>query len=215
MSKASKNEQKRSYRKRVLEKKHFTEPLPVFLETKYPDIFAEYEDLYKTITKQHGKKRIATKTRTFKEWKASVEQQQQHSDERTNTNTIGTQTTTETTSTSIIEQDNEPSRAAQNLMAVGEQQVEVIMPASANEGQEAIQMNLDQLADIMVNVEGQVNDIMAELREDPDLRRIMGEIDNEVDTQPQDEGIDISPLDDILYDIEPFDFRLEVENYNW
>ena len=56
---------------------------------------------------------------------------------------------------------------------------------------------------------------MAELRQDPDLNRIMNEIDNEVDTAQQDEGIEISPLDDIMYDVEPFYFQLEVENYEW
>ena len=74
MSKADKNERKKQYRKKQLERKHFNEPLPKFLEVKYPTIFEEYKDLYETIVKQNGKKRIATKTDTFKEWKSSVEQ---------------------------------------------------------------------------------------------------------------------------------------------
>ena len=205
MSKASRNEQKRIYRKKLLEKKHFTEPLPEFLQAKYPTIYKEYEDLYKTVTEQHGKKRIVTKTETFKAWKASVEQP----DNDKRTNTIGTQTSTETPSAPDIEQTEAASTPAV------ERQVEVIMPARHNEVSETIQLNLDQLADIMVNVEGQVDNIMGELRQDPDLNRIMNEIDNEVDTAQQDEGIEISPLDDIMYDVEPFDFQLEVENYEW
>ena len=144
MSKASRNEQKRIYRKKLLEKKHFTEPLPEFLQAKYPTIYKEYEDLYKTVTEQHGKKRIVTKTETFKAWKASVEQP----DNDKRTNTIGTQTSTETPSAPDIEQTEAASTTAV------ERQVEVIMPVRHNEVSETIQLNLDQLADIMVNVEG-------------------------------------------------------------
>ena len=66
----------------------------------------------------------------------------------------------------------------------------------------------------MVNVEGQVDRIVNELRQDPYLRNMMDNAEAEVETQ-MDEGIDISPLDDIEFDIEPFDFELEVENYPW
>ena len=71
-------------------------------------------------------------------------------------------------------------------------------------------MSIEELADIMVNIEGQVDEIMNELRQDADLRQIMDEVETQTD-----EGIDISPLDDIEFDIEPFDFELEVENYPW
>ena len=109
-----------------------------------------------------------------------------------------------------MDQDIESSRAP-----VCEQQIEVIMPARGNEGQETIQLNLEQLADVMVNVEGRVNEIIADLREDPFLAGIMNDVDEEIAAQPDDEGIDISPIDDIELDVEPFDYELEVENYQW
>ena len=89
------------------------------------------------------------------------------------------------------------------------------MPASGDEDQEILRMDLEQLADIMVNVEGQVDQIMGELREDPYLRNIMDNVDAEFETEADDEGIDINPLEDIEFDIEPFDFGLEVEAYDW
>ena len=222
MSKLTRNEHKKQCRKKQLERKRFTEPIPTFLEVKYPSIFAEYKDLYETIVKKHGEKCIAMKTQSFKDWKAAVEQQ--CTNETQDNEPVTNEIQDNEPATNEI-QDNEPAtneiqanevvRAAQNLTTICEQPVEIVMPGSVNQEQEIVRMNLDQLADIMVNVEDQVNDIMAELRQDPDLRGIMDRIDNEVDTQPPDEGIDISPLDDIQYDIEPFDFQLEVENYNW
>ena len=89
------------------------------------------------------------------------------------------------------------------------------MPTTGNEEPEIIRMNLNHLADIMVNVEGQVDEIMSELREDPFLGDIMRNIDEEFETQIDDEGFEISPLDDLEFDVEPFDFQAEVENYEW
>ena len=71
----------------------------------------------------------------------------------------------------------------------------------------AVIVNINDLADIMANVEDSVDQIMNELDQDPVVRDILNE--------PADEGIEINPLDDIEYDIEPFDFNVEVENYEW
>ena len=81
-----------------------------------------------------------------------------------------------------------------------------------NETNEApIRVSMNELVDVMFNVEQQVNDIMDELRQDQVLWNILDQPEN----QPEDEGIEINPLDDIEYDIEPLDFDIEVENYTW
>ena len=85
-----------------------------------------------------------------------------------------------------------------------------IMNETANEAA-PIRLNMDELADIMVNVENQVDEIMNELRQDEDLRNIL----EQPETFPEDEGIEINPLEDLEDDIEPFDFDLEVQNYMW
>ena len=66
MSKTKKNEQKRGYREKERERKRFTEPLPAFLEIKYPHVYDEYKEFYETISKKHGKKRNLTKTVTLR-----------------------------------------------------------------------------------------------------------------------------------------------------
>ena len=190
------------------------------------------------IVKQNGKKRIATKTDTFKEWKSSVEQythqtvgpicetrsvaetttltgpsNETQSATTETTNGIHGETQSATTETTNGIHGDETTRPARDL--ISDQHVEISMPTTGNEEPEIIRMNLNQLADIMVNVEGQVDEIMSELREDPFLGDIMRNIDEEFETQIVDEGIEISPLDYLEFDVEPFDFEAEVENYEW
>ena len=222
MSKARKAELKKSYREKERERKRFTLPLPLFLESKYPNIFEEYKELYNSLNVSHGKVRNLTKTYTFKKWKDDVERQR-------------VETVCTTTRTSVIEDqvnEDQPTGTASRTAgtSVNEGQVsedqatetpramaEIIIPANTGEDQateEVIRMDINELADIMVNVEGQVENIVNELRQDPYLRNIMEGVEAEVETQA-DEGIDISPLDDIEFNIEPFDFDLEVGNYPW
>ena len=52
---------------------------------------------------------------------------------------------------------------------------------------------------------------MAELRDDPELRNIFGEQEEE-----EDEGVELRTLEEELeVDIQPFDYRLEVELSDW
>ena len=53
--------------------------------------------------------------------------------------------------------------------------------------------------------------IVAELRDDPELRNIFGEQEEE-----EDEGVELRTLEEELeVDIQPFDYRLEVELSDW
>ena len=70
-----------------------------------------------------------------------------------------------------------------------------------------ILIGMNNIVNVLMNVEDQVDDIINELMQDQGMRDIL--------VEPEDEGIEINPLDDIAYDIEPFDFNLEVENYDW
>ena len=164
-------------------------------------------------------------------WKADIERAQSTTtdgEEATTSGTTGSEAQerlqTETTTTDSEEattsgttgseaQERLQTEAATTTTGSEAQAVEIDMsPNNAN--QSIIRMSLDDLADMMVNVEGQADRIIEELREDPFLRQIMDHVDEQVDTQP-DEGIDISPLDDIEWDIEPFDYEVEVEPYDW
>ena len=118
--------------------------------------------------------------------------------------------TTARVSNEIISDQNNNSQAMHDTAETTNETANNDSCSLANEAA-PIRVNMDELIDIMVNVEDQVDQIMNELRQDQDLRDIL----DQAETQPEDEGIDINPLDDIEYDIEPLDFNIEVENYLW
>ena len=118
--------------------------------------------------------------------------------------------TTARVSNEIIIDQNNNSQAIHDTAETTNETANNDSCSLANEAA-PIRVNMDELIDIMVNVEDQVDQIMNELRQDQDLRDIL----DQPETQPEDEGIDINPLDDIEYDIEPLDFNIEVENYLW
>ena len=68
--------------------------------------------------------------------------------------------------------------------------------------------------DIEVFSDERLREIMAELRDDPELRNIFGEPENLSDQE--DEGVEVRTIaEELEVDIEPFDYRLEVELSNW
>ena len=203
-------ERKRGYREKDGERKRFTLPLPCCLETKYPVIYEEYKDLYNSINVNNPKKRDLRKTYAFQKWKADNKRQR---DEDQAAGTVDRPTPTEgqTSAEEQVAQDHTTETRTATP-------VDIDISSNGESDQaptrEVIHTNIEELADIMVNVEGQVQDILNELRQDPFLNNVMNNIEAEVEAQP-DEGIEISPFDDIEYDIEPFNYELEVENYDW
>ena len=78
-------------------------------------------------------------------------------------------------------------------------------------------IDINDLADIMETVDAQVDSIMDELARDEALAAILNRPEDHAVDEPDDEGIEINPLEDIDIDldIEAFDYNLEVENYEW
>ena len=104
-----------------------------------------------------------------------------------------------------IDQDDQTNETAGQ--AVQEQLYKVVETTSQSAPQDEANEAAAVLADIMASVEDQVDDIVNELMQEQVIRDMI--------TEPEDEGIEINPLDDITFDLEPFDFNLEVENYDW
>ena len=208
-SKTRKDEIKKEYRQRERGKKRFNQPLTGFLETKYPEVYEEYKKLYDWLDKNNPQVRNLSKTSTFKMWKKAV--QDQRASENTPANDNNNDSTSENTPANDNNNDRETT-ASENTSANDNNNDSTTETASentpANDNNNYV--SIEELADIMVNIEGQVDEIMNELRQDADLRQIMDEVETQTD-----EGIDISPLDDIEFDIQPFNFELEVENYPW
>ena len=179
---SSKAIKERKFRKREKERKHFEGPLRHFIEHKYRNIFQEYVELYDLMVVNHPGKRNLTKTKTFRDWMRANE---------------ASPSTSDILSTVIRE------TFGQNYME-GDEAVN-----TENEGDEAVNTeNVGVAANVLVDIEGQVDVIMNELMQDEEFRNLLN-------SEPEDEGIEITPDDDIVFDIEPFDFDLAVEQYDW
>ena len=63
-----------------------------------------------------------------------------------------------------------------------------------------------------MHIEAQVDDIINELLENHELRDFLEQADIDV---LQDEGIELNVHDEIEMDIEPFDYNLEVEPFDF
>ena len=58
----------RELRRQKSTSRQFNEPLRIFVETKYNDIFQEYNELYNRMLEDESAKKDLTKTTVFKEW---------------------------------------------------------------------------------------------------------------------------------------------------
>ena len=69
-------------------------------------------------------------------------------------------------------------------------------------------------SEIEILSDERIQEIIAELRQDPDLQRIFD--DDIFNQDDEDEGIEMRTMaEEVEQDIEPFDYRLEVELENW
>ena len=78
-------------------------------------------------------------------------------------------------------------------------------------------IDLNDMVDIMETVEAEVDSIMAELAADQDLADILNRPVDVEEPVEADEGIHLNPDDDIDndLDVQPFDYELEVDRYDW
>ena len=188
--------------------RQFNNPLRVFIEHKYPAIFSEYTELYYLMKQNHPKRKNLLKTPTFKEWKG--------------------QNSTHVIPAVIPQSEDILARAVRETINSEElpvqqeqQQIDDIldeMPVRETINSEELPAQQEQQGpqDIRLPGEGQqqgpqdirqqIDDILDEMALDEDLADLLQE-PNPV----EDEGIGLNLLDKIYYDIEPFDFELEVE----
>ena len=220
-----KAEKERRFRRKEQERKHFEVPMRSFIKEKYPLIYDEYKLFYEALTRNHPDTRDLTKTHTYKTWVSSLKQQdpsdilatalrQALGQEETCTSDGQNDECSgqEETSTSDGQNDDQASEAPeQNLtFTLTDREQEKETGEASN-----VLIDINDLADIMENVDAEVESIMDELARDQALADILNRpVDVE---EPADEGIELNPDDDIDIDIDvqPFDYNLEVDSYEW
>ena len=241
---SSKAAKERRFRQKEQQRKHFEVPMRKFLQEKYPLIFEEYKGFYEALNRNHPYTRDLTKTCTYKTWVSSLKQQdasdilatalrQALGQEETHKNDDENEESS-CHSSDQAEQDDDQDGDNQAFVTSEEKTVHaapeekhinsinnltftVTDRERQNETNEAanVLIDINDLADIMENVETQVDAIMNELVRDEVLADVLNQPVDEAVNEAVDEGIELNPLDDINIDIEPFDYDLEVENYQW
>ena len=195
----------RNFRKREKTRKHFEGPLRRFIEYKYRNIFEEYVQLYNIMVANHPGKRNLVKTKTFRDWMMANKESPPATD-------ILSTDIRETFGQNYIEGDEAVNPQGEDDEAVNPQGDgdEAVNPQG--DGDEAVnpQSEDDEGVDpnVLAYIEGQVDAVMNEIIQDEEWRNLLN-------SEIEDEGIEITPDDDIIFDIEPFDFELEVEQYQW
>ena len=216
--------QSRELRNRRGNERLFNIPLQKFIEHKYPAIHNEYVELYNIMRTLHPNRRKLETSSTFREWKVAnppVETQGQHTvtslplvipqcpcGDLINQALQGA--FTEETPTQNNEQN--PSLDTNMLLqeAIGEE------TRRQNNVQKPIQdiEHLPPPAEQDPNENNgnfnEVDDIVNEMMANEDIRNTLDQPDPNAD-----EGIELNILDEIEFDIEPFDFDVEVDLYDY
>mgnify|MGYP002804264099 CR=1 FL=1 len=176
-------------RKKNFINKRFNNPLRIFVERKYPEIFTEYKNMYNHMDFQEPKRKNLVNSRFFKEWMTenplpSVSLLPLHSSVDVSSSTPPQPPTrqiniTETTLPEVFEP----------LPQIDEGPVEQEQPNVSG------LHNSNDVAEAIIN----------EVVENYFLRELL-----EGNAFDEDEGIELNHIDEILNDIEPFDFDLDL-----
>ena len=212
---SDKAKQSRVYRRNQRDQKRFEAPLREFIEVKYKSIFQEYVALYNQMDAENPNKIDLKKTESFKRWKRANEQlnsdilslairetiEQDHSETNeceANNSDKEYEANNSDNQCEANNSDNESeANNSHNESEANNSDNEYEATAAENQWGQDKGMLAAQQVDALVN----------EMILDDDLRALLN-------TEPEDdEGIELNIYDEI--DIEPFDYRLEVETLNW
>ena len=214
----------RKYRKRENDRKHFEKPLRAFIEHKYQTIFEEYQQLYDLMVTNHPHKRNLINTKTFKEWIRTNEGNPKTSDilSVAITETLGECVTGEQSDVASLESEQSVAslESEQSVASLESEQSVASLEseqsvASLESEQSVASLESEQFvaslesggvpANDIADIERQIDQIVNELM-------LEGEVRDALESENEDEGIGINVLDEIAFDIEPFDYELEVDD---
>ena len=186
-SSTAKSAREREVRRQMSEARRFNQPLKIFIERKYGEIFREYTELYNRIDAENPNRKNLVTSKAFKEWM--------------NANPL-----------------REPPATGQSTLQLLMPQI-LLEPVGSphSKVQQEVQQSTDDLKDQEIHQAETpelnndiIADIVNELAEEPVWQNMF--------QQPnvfEDEGIELNPDIDIEMDIEPFDFNIEVEHYDF
>ena len=208
----------RQWRSKTRQNKRFDGTLKEFIKVKYNGIFDEYVQFYNMLNKRHPNSRLLYKTRTFRKWARTVQEDQtteSGSEEIQDGRTVEVQLDScqDEATQNQLDISYEDQAPQLDIISVALQQAlsEVPVPDQEallhdNNAVEAIINELEQDEAIQAILDPVVDDILnGHNNEFDDILN-----NNEVN-QDDDEGIGLNLVDEIEFDIEPLDYNLEVD----
>ena len=226
-------QRERELQKQRAKERRFNTPLKLFMERKYPEIYAEYGELYDNMEAENPNRKNLATSPTFKRWLAANPAKKPAQTTRLlipqvllQPLPIQCKITGDIISTALQETfgSDQPGPVAEHLLPQPEAEannnfndVEQIMDESMREGDLALQGLLQPLplpqreaeANNNFNVVDQIIDEM--MRE----RDLVDFLEQNVLNFDGDEGIGFDHFVEIADDIEPFDYFLEVEPFDF
>ena len=197
----------RQWRELSREKKRFNTPLKEYIQMKYENIYDEYCLFYKGLDEQHPAARDLTKTSTFRKWKKQFLKQEPGESELED----------EQENLAVEADRTEPFVARVEDLPVETDRPELDMLSTVV--QETLPggnyVNINEAA----NVDNIIQQIINDLEQDEAIQDILNQpVDDELvqpNYQEEDEGIGLNVETELEAIIEPFDYNLEVEGFDF
>ena len=233
-----KEEYKKKWRVAQRKKKRLDTFIAEYVRIKFGNVYNEADNFFKALTNIHPQKLDVRKTKEFKEWKRAImntenveshimvqtlscgetRQETDQNDQYRDNEIVNNEETdkndqhsdNEMVSNNEMASDEETEQNHQDIGFTDNMVLEIPLERYVpqhNKSPEGPSNN--QYANLPFSDE-RLLEIVNELREDPELRPIFG--DQENDYNNEDEGVEIPTLEEEIHlDFEPFDYRLEVE----
>ena len=197
----------RQRRSRVRDQRRMNTLTVDFVSVKYPDVYEEACQFYRSLNRRHPKKHNLTKTHEYKLWKTGIVNDQDSEDGSNGDNNLaGSAESTEQAAPISAGQipggeTDETSRASQNIIQ------------EAAEG-----FDIDNVADFGA-VDDIINEIIVDLQQDDILNEYLnaeraGELVRPR-YEEENEGIGLNVETELQAVLEPFDYEIEVEQEGW
>ena len=241
LSQTKKSKAARQWRCTTRQRKRFDGTLKEFIKVKYNAIFDEYVEFYNLLDKKYPNMRELSKTRMFKKWAKTVREEQTTESGSEGSQVEGSvevqpcldSCQDEAAPNQLVDQldiSYQDEAAPDQLINQQASQLDILSVAlqEALSGvipvrdQEAVLDDNNVVEDIISELEQDeaiqaildpvIDDIMN--GHDDEIHDILNNHNNEVN-QDDDEGIGLNLVDEIEFDIEPLDYNLEVDNYDF
>ena len=201
----------RRWRENNYKDKRFNKPLREYIELKYGDIYNEYCSFFKSLDEQHPSAKDLTKTRTYKKWKNEL---LNHESTEPEDESDTTDNQTEPAEPDTTDNQTEPAEPDTTDNQIDPAEPDVLTATI----QETLSPVVNEINIDINEVDNIIEQMINELEQDDAIRDLLNQNNDELvhpHYQYEDEGIGLNvetELEDIL---EPFDYNLEVEGFEF